>query len=627
MKRLLSFSALFLLVINLFSQGILISPINSRVWTAEAEQDVIALGITDTLKLPFFEDFVGNTNGQPDSKLWIDRDIWISNGFTNESINSFTAVFDHLDEKGKPYGAINQNRSIFADSLTSQPINLSSLNASNNILLSFFWAAGGLGDAPEIEDSLKLYFKNDTGAWIQQWSVGGNNAKQKMEHAGVFVTGTRFFHNAFQFRFVNYTKETGNLNHFLLDYLAMEQGRLADSSYKGYKDMGITRSSGSLLKDYSEMPYTHFKTNPNGLVDAEHCIFVRNIEQNTIGQQARFGLNYYNQYGTKIGSIVPNSQGRNIPADSFGSNCFPMPKLDTLSGNNPIFRIDYSVFSLGGNEFPVNYNQGFENDSFSYTQKFNPWYAYDDGSAEGGIGLDYTSLPANHKGQFAIKFNNKLADSLKGVAIYFNRSKEDVSFRSFKLKVWEELSAVNQPDNNDKLLYAIDVSKPAYTDSINGFAYIMFDSAIALPSGDFYVGWEQSQKYLLNVGYDNNYRFENQERFNPNVFSNLLNSWKKGFDIYGTPMIRPIIGQDKDFYFGTESIALKDIVLYPNPAQNKLTIANLPENSLLKVMSIAGRVVFETTAPTFDVSQLKSGMYLIQIEHMNAIRLVRFIKE
>ena len=625
MKRLLTLPALLSMSINLLSQGIQINPLNSRIQVVDDVPDVISLGIQDTLELPFFDDFVIRSGGIPDDTLWTDRDVWITNGATNTPVNAGVAVFDHLDEKGKPYTTINQSNSVFADSLTSQPIDLGQLTPSNNVLLTFFWGSGGLGDAPEIEDSLLLFFKNDTGGWIQQWSVGGNNKVQEMTHAFVRVKDSKFFHNSFQLRFVNYTKATGNLNHFFLDYLAFEKDRLSDTLYKGYKDIGITNSSGSLLREYSQMPYDHFTNSSGLLLDAEHCVYVRNIERDS--HQVRYGVNYYNQYGTRIDFIVPSTQGKNVPAEGIGSNCFLLPKLDTLSGANPYIDIEYTASSRGGREMPVNYNKESVNDTFVYTQRFNPWYAYDDGSAEGGISLDYTHLPTNHKGQFALKFNNKKADSLKGIAIYFNRSKEDVSFRSFKLKVWDELSPIGQPDNNDRLLYSMDISKPEYTDSINGFAFIMFDSAIALPTGDFYVGWEQGQKFLLNIGYDNNYRFEDQERFNPNVFHNLLNAWEKGFNIYGTPMMRPIVGQDKDFYFGADEIPLNEISLYPNPADNSISFKNLPEGATVKLISTDGRLIMKSQSHMLDVSFLKAGLYFAQIELGSNIKLIRFVKK
>ncbi len=446
-----------------------------------------------------------------------------------------------------------------------------------------------------------------------------------MSFASERILDGTFYHEAFQFMFVNYTKETGNLNHFLVDYISLAENRLKDTSYNGFKDIGITSSSGTLLSEYSQMPYQHFLLSPGSNTKADQCLAIRSLHDNQV-VQTRFGVNYYNQYGTKVAFIPDATNAKNIGADSFAQFCFPTPELDTLSGDNPSLRVEYLINPLGGTEYPVDNNALFNNNIYSYTQQFNPWYAYDDGSAEGGIGLDYTNLPTNHKGQFAVKFNNKKSDSIKGVAIYFNRSKEDVSFRSFKLKLWDELSAVGLPDNSDKVMYSQEVLKPAYTDSINGFAYILFDSSIALPIGDFYIGWEQSQKFLLNIGYDNNYRFENQERFNPNVFYNLLNSWNKGFNIYGTPMMRPIIGPDKEFYFGTESIALKEIQLYPNPANTIITFKNIPENSQINILSVDGRVVKQSNKSTIDIRNLKKGLYFAQIYHETNLRLVRFIK-
>ena len=91
-------------------------------------------------------------------------------------------------------------------------------------------------------------------------------------------------------------------------------------------------------------------------------------------------------------------------------------------------------------------------------------------------------------------------------------------------------------------------------------------------------------------------------------------------------MMRPIIGPDKEFYFGTESIALKEIQLYPNPAKTIITFKNLPENSQINILSVDGRVVKQSNKSTIDIRNLKKGLYFAQIYHESNVKIVRFIK-
>ena len=618
---------------QVLAQGITLSPLNSRLQTESKNQNFNLLGIRDTIFLPFFDDFANNTNGQPSDFYWVDRQVWISNGFFNRPINQYLAVFDHLNTKGKPYTTINQNVVVFADSLTSQPINLktkknnTAYGVKDSIILSFFWGTGGLGDPADLEDSLILYFKNDTNGWQRIWAGGGNGSNQDLRNVQVKLTDPKWFYKGFQFRFVNLTKASGNLNHFFLDYIAMDGPRTLDNTYKGVNDVGITKVDRSLLLEYTQMPYSHFMNSPSSFMKPKHCLVARNLNLG-ITEPTYYQLDYFNRYGTKVATIPFNSSAKNITANGDTSECFNTPRLDTLSGLNPYMDVQYTISPRGSViYFPETYNSQSNNNVFTKRQQFNPWYAYDDGGAEGGIGLDYTSLPTNHKGQFALQFNNKRTDSLKGVAIYFNQSKEDVAFRTFKLKIWKSLSPLNQPDNLDKVVHSQVIDKPIYTDSVDGFAYIMFDTAILMSAGDFYVGWEQNQKFLLNVGYDNTYRFNDEQRFNPNVYFNLLSSWKKAFDVFGTPMIRPIFGQRQELFFSTKTIDPNSVNLFPNPTTGIVNLSGLPNDATIKVLNVKGKLMLTTKNNQFDMSEMPAGLYFCQIEAEQAIITKRIIKQ
>ena len=83
----------------------------------------IGLSISDTLTLPFFEDFI-QPAGYPSPKIWTDNLVWVNNSFPVKAPNYGVATFDHLNAKGKPYHTLDKRTMVYADSLTSQPINL-----------------------------------------------------------------------------------------------------------------------------------------------------------------------------------------------------------------------------------------------------------------------------------------------------------------------------------------------------------------------------------------------------------------------------------------------------------------------------------------------------------------------
>ena len=97
-----------------------------------------------------------------------------------------------------------------------------------------------------------------------------------------------------------------------------------------------------------------------------------------------------------------------------------------------------------------------------------------------------------------------------------------MQFKSFNLIVWQNVS--EPPANNtlnDVLLKKLILNSTQYADSINGFIDFIFDSAVAIPQGKFYIGWQQNSAFILNVGYDKNYKYLFNENYhNPNVFYN-----------------------------------------------------------------------------------------------------------
>jgi hypothetical protein len=253
-----------------------------------------------------------------------------------------------------------------------------------------------------------------------------------------------------------------------------------------------------------------------------------------------------------------------------------------------------------------------------------PWYAYDDGSAEGGFGLDYAYL-GNLPGQFAMEFNTLQDDTLRGISMYFTQVKEDVSYRSFRLRIWRDLSPVGADDKDDKLLYEIPISKPVYRDSINHFEYFFFDTALYLPKGKYYIGWKQDMPYVLNVGYDNNYRFGSNNEANPHLFYNLLGSWERAdYSIKGTPMMRMLFGESVNYQFNYEEKTRLQLKLYPNPSSDYIHISGFESViSSIKVYNQQGQLQFESKQTLLDIRSLFEGIYFIDVTLQNGQRAIQ----
>ncbi|HRR93974.1 MAG TPA: hypothetical protein P5348_08300, partial [Bacteroidales bacterium] len=141
-------SALILIVAaaSLAAQEV-VAGLTGNIYLSGAKSAEQAKGIAaDTLELPFFDDF---STGQPypDPLKWLDDYVFINNTYSVRQITKGVATFDALDNTGRLY----ETASSFvteADRLTSVPVNLQYL-PEDNIYLSFFYEAAGIGDMPE----------------------------------------------------------------------------------------------------------------------------------------------------------------------------------------------------------------------------------------------------------------------------------------------------------------------------------------------------------------------------------------------------------------------------------------------------------------------------------------------
>ncbi len=350
---------------------------------------------------------------------------------------------------------------------------------------------------------------------------------------------------------------------------------------------------------------------------------VKNLNESAT-VQTRFRLKVRNDYNQVLFNQDFSVSSRNILAKTDSTESFDTPSFDTLSGKNPGLEYEFTINPRSNDNTPDNYDTRTDNNIYTKNLRFMPWYAYDDGSAEGGFGLDYAYL-GNLPGQFAMEFNTLQDDTLRGISMYFTQVKEDVSYRSFRLRIWRDLSPVGADDKDDKLLYEIPISNPVYRDSINHFEYFFFDTALYLPKGKYYIGWKQDMPYVLNVGYDNNYRFGSNNEANPHLFYNLLGSWEQAdYGIKGTPMMRMLFGESVNYQFNCEEKTRLNLNLYPNPSSDYIRISGFESAiSNIKVHNQQGQLQFESKRSLLDIRSLSEGMYFIDVSLKNGQRAIQ----
>ncbi len=558
---------------------------------------------TVLLDLPFIEDFSGSSI-YPDPSKWTDINAYINNFYPIDQPGYGVATLDGIDSLGKIYSFAGIN-SYRADFLSSQAINLD-LGADSTVYLSFYFQAQGLGDAPEPTDSLVLeFYSPGTDSWNWAWSSPGQSVKN-FKQVLVNINGAAYLQSGFRFRFLNYASLADsyvpslkvNGDHWHLDYIYLNNNRNYQDTI--IQDLSLIKPPGSLLLEYSSMPWEHFKSVGINAVSSLFPIKIQNLS----GQR-----HYYT----------------------------PLFNIENISSSNIEYEIELEAEEIRAFEklnYEAPFNYGFSSDeqdsaSFLVTldlqpteddlipgntklqtiQEFSNYYSYDDGSAEAGYGL--VGEGANN-GQVACRFENLVSsDSLIGLKMFFNRSFEDANQKYFNCAIWNEVDG-----KPGELLYKMSSLQAGLNMGLTEFDYFMLDTAQIVPSV-FYIGWIQVTNDFLNVGFDKNNNKQDK------IFYTMDGVWKTT-SFEGSLMIRPVFANKskktskRDIFLPRDENQIK---IYPNPASSFINI-DYPEswqNAKLNIVDIQGRIVLaeDRIKTQLNLPALSTGTYFLILQNTN----------
>lgn len=550
-------------------------------------------------------------------KIWLDSYAFHNYTMAYNPWSIGVATFDGLDENGFPY-AIGTTTSGPADYLTSKPIDMSGVSAADSVYFSFLYQAQGLCDAPEAGDSLYLqFYEKGADQWNDIWTGGGVTADTSFDFAHVLIDSSIYFNDYFQFRFYNRGGLSGSLDHYHLDYVNVR----ALSGYQDtlFKDFALVYPVNSLLKDYTSVPWDHFKNNFSGKMSDVVRVVVRNgsniAENNSLNGSVDVSYS-----GTPEGSFTllgPNLSNGSLnyaPRTTYYSyHDFSAGYHydETKTGDEQLFDFQTNVAA----QFP-NFTG---NDSLIEQQVFSNYYSYDDGSAELSYG------PTGAQSELAVQYTPYETDSVIGAMIHFLPSVDDVSNKLFLLTLWD--------DNGGEpgaVLYQDDVffpRQPVYEYDRNVFRYYFFKDTMKVHvDGTFYIGWKQLDPDRLGVGLDMNI---------PNGDKTFISTVASGFtwdqsQFNGSVMIRPIFSTSLDPTLGIESNENRslqtEVRLVPNPASASFNVEldGAPYQGV-QVVDLSGKEIITTGEKQIDVTNWQTGVYLVRVIGTN--RTVKLLKQ
>jgi hypothetical protein len=206
---------------------------------------------TRAINLPFVDDF-SYKGPYPDATKWMDNKVFVNNTFGVGTVTQGVATFDGLNEFGASYSPKGTATMFQADSLTSQEIDLSAIVPSDSLYLSFFVQPQGNGFKPELLDSFSLFFLDKNFNWQLMWGRGGASL-EPFSQIMIRVVNDTFYHNAFQFRFINIASPNTNDDVWNLDYVKLAKNRSRVDTV--LNDLAFAQEPSSILLEYTSMPY------------------------------------------------------------------------------------------------------------------------------------------------------------------------------------------------------------------------------------------------------------------------------------------------------------------------------------------------------------------------------------
>ena len=587
----------------------------------------------EALSLPFFDDFSGK-GPYPNVEKWIDKNVFINSTLAYQAPSVGVATFDGINSSGTPYGGGFGE----ADFLTSNLIDLDPYSTTDNVYLSFWLQRKGFGDKPEAADAFFLEFKNNTNTWdtIASYSgFGTGTASDTLEDFQFYafkIKDAKYFHDAFQFRFKNQNNRSGVIDLWHLDYVKLEANT---NDNDNFDDIAFTQLPQSILKNYTNMPRSHFKN------------FETQEMRDTIEASLFNHFPTTEALTTSTAVLEESSTNESFPEFTIldgAENNFTSKERRTKIRVNPLFNTyiqeiesnfsneDSLIFTM---KYELTQNGqsplALENDVVTNRTVLHNYFSYDDGTAESTI------VAQNIGTEIAVKFKANISDTLRAIQIHFPHLINDVSNQLFNFKVY-----VGELDNEAE--YKAVFKKPFYADvkfdTLQGFTtYTLLDNVdslaqpLFLPAGDFYISWQQVTSTEIPVGLDKNNPLGTQHAFFTTTNGDVWNPFPSS--IKGAIMIRPVVG---DFTPQSTSTAVQEIKslsdwmeVYPNPTNDRLFF-NLKNGSFqdyeIILFNSVGQSVLRTRLDNqLSLSNFPNGMYFAKIRNTitNELRTHKFI--
>lgn len=579
----------------------------------------------DPATLPFWDDF-SITKNSPDSiRIWgsdttlqwnyeLSKDVFINGTLAVNPPSYGVATFDGLDVNGAFHGGDKG----LADQLVSDTIDL---QGKINVVLSFYWQAGGNVEIPDAGDSLILQFytPNDSiNSWKTVWRVDGDelasNQDSVFTQEGIDVT-SEFLTQKFQFRFQSYGDLDGPFDAWHIDWIYLNENRGSDDFF--YEGEVCINSE-------IEMSISPFKAVPLSQIDqtdfeASFAVSVMNLNPEIVDGVGP-PLAYLLTVNEKSSSTEVASDSTGLPDLSTFDNPDPLKvtafnkveysnlQIQGITGTDSVIIVAQVIAEKPSNTSRTDFLDGTNidlrvNDTVRTEYLLHNYYAYDDGTAEYAVGTNING------GQVAVEFLLQQPDTLTHVDIHFPNIDPPSANSALQLQIFSSLNA--EPIRSQSI-NVINGGK------INQFTRYKLASPLIL-SDTFFVGYQQSKNDYVGVGFDRSNPAASQY-----IYENKTGRWEQNTRLSGAIMIRPVFARTDSLVLNANPahISLK---AYPNPTDGVIQIEGSYQN--ITLADFSGRVwIKEESKRKHDFTSLKAGLYLLTIHRKEGDQTLKIIK-
>lgn len=571
------------------------------------------------LSLPFFDDFANERLGNhPDPALWeASGSVYRNNRFPLNPITHGVATLDGLNAAGQAYAGNNSVGDL--DTLTSQLINLS---GQQDVYLSFWWQAGGVGGIANLPTSttsaeLILEFDNGLGGWTSIWTQPGlaDTATIPTPFQETYVPVDQVYRTGtFRFRFRANGAQYNSSDVWNIDYVLLDANRQPQPTSR--RDVALSRPLPSALARYSAMPVWQFNAasspdpaaplNPN-----------TNSTINNLGLATDLAIPF--SWLARLRATDPSNLGEAVFAsgnlilpgatrqEPIGGSVRAVPAgLVPLTAGPKVLEQEF-VLSSGEQNPATRWN-----DTLRRQTRLASYYAYDDDTPE-----NYFSLGGGADPRYAAQpFEVATPDFVEGISLFIGPNFP--SGQRLFAAVWgDTVNATGQP--RPKLLASAQVSKVVPHDTVlqsqGRWITILFPAAVPV-SGRFWAGYGEppsvGSNIILNVGFDLNTNVGADSIF---FYSAVFGHWRT-FAPTGALLMRPMMNPNPPM--GTSNAFGPSVgpALWPNPvsasAQGRVQLA--AAYSEVSLLDALGRPVrrADAGATDLDVRGLPAGVYTVR---------------